>query len=66
MIFEQNSVHLYSFFPVPSPLRLRVIQKSKTLDSAALATQERLTRYRFSQGETLRERYRIVIDNYYQ
>ncbi|MEH2053056.1 hypothetical protein [Nostoc sp.] len=34
--------------PVPSPLPLRVIQKSKTLDSAALATQERLTRYRFA------------------
>ncbi|HYX14556.1 MAG TPA: hypothetical protein VE944_09335, partial [Nostoc sp.] len=46
---------------IPSPLPLRVIQKSKTLDSAALATQERLTRYRFSQGETLRERYRIAI-----
>ncbi|WP_143873976.1 hypothetical protein [Nostoc sp. 'Peltigera malacea cyanobiont' DB3992] len=36
--------------PVPSPLPLRVIQKSKTLDSAALATQERLTRYRFAIG----------------
>ncbi|MEH1922900.1 hypothetical protein [Nostoc sp.] len=39
-----------SQFPVPSPLPLRVIQKSKTLDSAALATQERLTRYRFAIG----------------
>ncbi|HYW18144.1 MAG TPA: hypothetical protein VE956_02330 [Nodularia sp. (in: cyanobacteria)] len=47
--------------PIPSPLPLRVIHKSKMLDSAALATQERLTRYRFSQGETLRERYRIAI-----
>ncbi|MEH2357921.1 hypothetical protein [Nostoc sp.] len=36
--------------PVKSPLPLRVIQKSKTLDSAALATQERLTRYRFAIG----------------
>ncbi|WP_324978721.1 hypothetical protein [Nostoc sp.] len=36
--------------PIPSALPLRVIQKSKTLDSAALATQERLTRYRFAIG----------------
>ncbi|MEH1924160.1 hypothetical protein [Nostoc sp.] len=48
----------YTFIPssqsplplIPSPLPVQVIQQSKTLDSAALATQERLTRYRFAIG----------------
>ena len=28
---EKNSVHLYSFFPVPSPQSLRVIQESNRI-----------------------------------